>query len=225
MGAPSTNSGLDRQRVGSSGAGIVSGMDKSKWDARYEEGDLLWSAGPNEFLADQVATLVPGTVLDLGAGEGRNAIWLAGEGWQATALDFSSVGLRKAALQADVRGVEIEFIVDDVTTFDLGTTFDLVLIFYVHLPPAQFEAMLGRARVALSPGGTILGVGHALRNLEHGHGGPPDPSILWTEADVRRHLGPLDHIVIEERTRAVEIPDTDESATAIDLLFRATAPI
>lgn len=225
MGAPSTDIRFDRQGVGSLGAGNVPGMDKAEWDARYEEGDLVWSAGPNEFLADQVATLVPGTVLDLGAGEGRNAIWLAREGWQATVLDFSSVGLRKAAFQAEASGIEIEFIVDDVTTFDLGRTFDLVLIFYVHLPPAQFEAMLGRARAALSPGGTILGVGHALRNLEHGHGGPPDPSILWTEAELKRHLGPLDHIVIEERARAVEIPDTDESATAIDLLFCATAPI
>ena len=71
-------------------------MDATGWDERYAASDLVWSAGPNRTVADEVGGLTAGTALDLGAGEGRNALWLAEQGWAVTAVDFSAVGLDKA---------------------------------------------------------------------------------------------------------------------------------
>ena len=71
-------------------------MDSQLWDARYAAADLVWSAGPNATVAALTADLPPGRALDVAAGEGRNAIWLAERGWDADALDFSRVGLDRA---------------------------------------------------------------------------------------------------------------------------------
>ena len=91
-------------------------MDRAGWDARYRTTDLVWTANSNQFLVAEVAELAPGTALDLGAGEGRNAVWLAQRGWQVTAVDFSAVGLAKAAQLADAAGVTLTAICADVGT-------------------------------------------------------------------------------------------------------------
>ncbi len=72
-------------------------MDSRAWDERYAASELVWSSTPNQFVAAEVADLTPGRALDLAAGEGRNALWLAERGWQVTAVDFSLVGLDKGA--------------------------------------------------------------------------------------------------------------------------------
>lgn len=90
-------------------------MDSHDWDARYAGEDLLWRADPNQFLVDEAGDLAPGRVLDVACGEGRNAIWLAGRGWQATGVDFSAVGLAKAARLAAERGVAVKWIEADLT--------------------------------------------------------------------------------------------------------------
>ena len=70
-------------------------MDSEAWDERYAATELVWSAEPNQFVAAECADLAPGRAVDLAAGEGRNAIWLAGRGWAVTAVDFSSVALER----------------------------------------------------------------------------------------------------------------------------------
>src|SRR4051812_27791396 len=92
-------------------------MDREAWDKRYEGKDLIWTAHPNRFMAAEIAGLPPGRALDLGAGEGRNAVWLAEQGWEATAVDFSEVGLAKGAELAARRGVSVTWVAADLRDY------------------------------------------------------------------------------------------------------------
>lgn len=186
------------------------------------EKELVWSAEPNRFLVEEVAGLAPGRALDLGAGEGRNAIWLAGIGWRVAAVDFSEVALDKGRRIAALRGVEVDWANADLVAYRADpAAFDLVLLLYIHLPWREMASVIGRARTALAPGGTFLLVGHDRSNLDHGHGGPQQPELLYTAADV---AGLLDGLEVEEagtRFRAVE---TEQGVVqAIDCLVRARA--
>ena len=81
---------------------------RARWDKRYASKDLVWSAGPNETFAREVGSLTPGRAVDVACGEGRNALWLAEQGWQVTAIDFSTVAIKKAQPIAQHRGVEVQ---------------------------------------------------------------------------------------------------------------------
>ena len=188
------------------------------WDARYTESELVWSAEPNLFLPPLVEDREPGTALDLACGEGRNAIWLARQGWDVTAVDFSSVGIDKARRLAG--DLDVEWVVADVTHYEPARHFDLVVIFYLHLPDAEMAKVFDRAVAAVRPGGTLFGVGHAVRNLTDGYGGPAVPDLLWSEDRIAPLVEGLDVLELGERLR--DIPSVD--ATAIDLAVHATKP-
>ncbi len=190
-------------------------MDSSGWDDRYSASELVWSAGPNQFLPPLAESLPTGSALDIACGEGRNAIWLARQGWDVTGVDFSPVGIAKASQLAG--DTDVDWVVDDVVTYEPARTFDLVLIFYLHLPADDLANVFSHAIAALAPGGSLFGVGHALRNLNDGHGGPPVPEILWSEDRIGPLVTDLEIIELGERTRAV--PDVDTSA--IDFVVHA----
>ena len=197
-------------------------MDHKDWDRRYSGKDLLWSTEPNRFLEAEVADMEPGRALDLAAGEGRNAIWLAERGWRVRAADFSEVSIgrdRKLALE---RGVDVEWELADVETGTLPPeTYDLVIVFYLHLPWQRMRAVLHRAVRAVAQGGTFLLVGHDRTNLERGHGGPRSPDVLYGPEDVAGELGGLEITEAARRLRPVE--NEDGTFTAIDCLVRAVA--
>jgi SAM-dependent methyltransferase len=193
-------------------------MDTSMWDARYAESELVWSAEPNLFLPPLVEDMEPGTALDLACGEGRNAIWLARQGWDVTAVDFSAVGIDKARRLAG--DLDVEWVVADVTEYEPVRHFDLVVIFYLHLPEARMAEVFDRAVAAVRPGGTFFGVGHAVRNITDGYGGPPVPDLLWSEDRITPLVEGLDVLELGERLRYV--PSAD--ATAIDLAVHAIKP-
>lgn len=197
-------------------------MDREDWNRRYREPGLLWSAAPNRFLVEETAGLAPGTALDLGTGEGRNSVWLAERGWQVTAVDFSPAGLDKARVIAADRGVAIRFVDADLREYlPKPASFDLVLLLYLHLPWPEMVTVLERARGALAPGGTLLIVGHDRSNLEHGHGGPQNPDLLYT-AD--RIAGTLAGLQVEEAgTRQRPVESEHGTVHAIDCLVRARA--
>jgi 2-polyprenyl-3-methyl-5-hydroxy-6-metoxy-1,4-benzoquinol methylase len=153
-------------------------MDAQDWDARYRDADLVWSAEPNVFVAQEVADLPAGHALDLAAGEGRNAIWLAGRGWDVEAVEFSEVAIEKGHALAERAGVEVTWTLADLTDRPALPPADLVLVVYLHLPPPHGDQVLHHAAGLVRPGGTLLVVGHARRNLDEGHGGPPDPAVL-----------------------------------------------
>jgi SAM-dependent methyltransferase len=200
-------------------------VNAEDWNRRYEGTELVWSAQPNRFLAQEAAGLRPGRVLDLACGEGRHAVWLAGLGWQARGLDFSDVAIAKARQLAGASGVDAEFEVADVTTWDAdGATFDLVIVFYLQLPVAERRAALRTAAAAVAPGGTFLLVGHDTRNLTDGYGGPKDARVLFTPEDVAADLAGtgLELERAEPVRRPVETPDGER--VAIDALVRAHRP-
>ena len=195
-------------------------MDAAAWDARYADTELLWSAEPNRFVVEQMADLAPGRALDLAAGEGRNAVWLAENGWAVTAVDFSPVAIDKGRRLADHRDVQVDWAVADAVTFQPDeAAFDLTLISYLHLPPEELSAVIAGAVAALAPGGVFLLVAHDRRNLADGVGGPQDPSIL-TRADEVTAL--LDDLTVEFAGEVERQVDTDDGpAVAIDTLVRA----
>ena len=198
-------------------------MDRDAWNERYRGAELVWTAEPNRFVVAEVAALPPGRALDLAAGEGRNAVWLAEQGWEVTALDFSDVAIGKANALAEARAVRIATVVADATVPPPHPAqFDLVLVAYLQLPEPQREAALRNAVAAVAPGGTLLVVAHDASNLDGGHGGPQDAAVLATPAQVAAHL---DGLVVERAetvTRPVETPDGPR--IAIDHVVRARRP-
>jgi len=198
-------------------------MDRHAWDQRYSGEDLLWRADPNRFLVAQVGDLHPGRALDVACGEGRNAVWLAEQGWTVTGVDFSQVALDKARRLADQRGVMVEWVNADVVDWEPPRAgYDLVVLLYLHLPHEERRVVHARAASALAAGGTLLVIGHDLTNLDGGYGGPQDPGVLFTPDDVAADLAGLD-IVRAERVRRPVSTDAGE-VEAIDALVRAVRP-
>lgn len=149
------------------------------WDARYtERGDKMWSGRPNGTLVAEVAALTPGTVLDVGCGEGADAIWFAQRGWQVTAIDVSPLAIERARSAADAAGVAgIDWVVGDAMATEFASaSFDLVSGQYFVLPNAHGEAALAALLDAVKPGGTLLMVHHADFDPERmrAHGMEPD---------------------------------------------------
>ena len=205
-------------------------MSAQAWDERYAAREFVWSAEPNRFVASELADGPPhpgATALDLACGEGRNAVWLAEQGWAATGVDFSEVGLEKGRTLARARGVEVDWRLADVREWRPHQRFDLVLVAYLHLPEEELAPALGAAADAVAEGGELLAVGHHVENLEHGHGGPPDPALLWDparSADLLRR-GSRDELAVTRAERVLRPVETDEGErTAIDALIRAHRP-
>lgn len=167
-------------------------MDARAWDDRYAGSELVWSREPNLFVAQECADLPPGTAVDLAAGEGRNAIWLASRGWRAWAVDFSQVALDKGRQLAGEH--DVTWVCADATTWQPPEPVDLVVVAYLQLPSVGRRAAVRGAVSMLRPGGTLLLVAHDSTNLTEGTGGPQDPAVLMTAEDV---LGDLDGIDVE----------------------------
>ncbi len=202
-------------------------MDASDWNARYDTSELIWKGEPNQFLPLEVADLAPGTALDLACGEGRNAVWLAKQGWIATGVDFSDVGVEKGRALAAENGVEATWVVADVTTWEPPSEgFDLVAVFYLQLAAEERRASMITAVRALGVGGTLVLVCHDLLNLTEGYGGPQNPSFLLTAEDIIDDLTAAEvlldvELVTEKAGRVERSVSTDGGErAAIDTLVR-----
>jgi SAM-dependent methyltransferase len=198
-------------------------MDREDWDRRYAGDELIWTAEPNRMLVTEVGTIVPGRALDLGCGEGRNAVWLARQGWSVTAVDFSDVGLDKGRRLADAHAVTVDWVLADLRTYAPEAGFyDLVVALYLHLDAQDRRRVHAAAAAALRPAGTMFVVGHDSSNLTHGYGGPRDPSILFSPEDV---VGDLTGMSIVKAERVLRpVAGTEPERTAVDALVRAIRP-
>lgn len=191
-------------------------MRAEDWDERYAE-KQQWSAEPNRLIADLLADVPPGDAVDLAAGEGRHALWLAGLGWRATAVDFSDVGLTRGRAQPG--GDRVTWVTADVLAWTAPPeSLDLVLVAYLHLPQDETVALLTRAVGWLRPGGRLLVLGHDVENLTAGVGGPPDPAILYS----LERLAPVAALLDVDRFEQVrrETP----AGTALDTLLWGRRP-
>ncbi|HSE08624.1 MAG TPA: class I SAM-dependent methyltransferase [Nocardioidaceae bacterium] len=205
-------------------------MDAHDWDQRYAATELVWSARANQFVESELADLAPGRAIDVAAGEGRNSIWLAGRGWDVTAVDFSEVGLDKgralAARHEQDGALHIEWVRADVLEYDPGEqTFDLALLAYLQLRAEQRRAAVRRAFLSLRDGGTLFVVAHDSTNLTEGTGGPQYPEVLYTAEDVLADLdGERFEVVRAERVAREVAPTEDDRdhapRTAYDALVR-----
>jgi SAM-dependent methyltransferase len=199
-------------------------MDAKVWDERYRASVSVWGAAPNCWVEQEVAGLSPGVALDLACGEGRNAVWLAAGGWRVYAVDFSRVGLDKGA-ELERRTLErpsITWVAADATTYGSPEPVDLALLCYLQIEPVGRRAAVRAAASALAPGGTLLVIAHDSRNLADGTGGPQDPAVLYTAADVQGDLAGSDLLI--ERAGEVLRPVEGADRPAIDALLRAHRP-
>lgn len=165
------------------------------WDDRYGSTEQVWSGNPNQRLVEQVTALPPGDALDVGCGEGADAIWLAERGWRVTAVDVSTVALARAARHARLAGPTVAHRiswqpVDALTWTPVADSFDLVSAQFIHLPPPDLAALLDRLGAAVRPGGTLLVVGHHPRDLATSMRRHKWPDLLLTPDQIASSLDP-----------------------------------
>lgn len=206
-------------------------MSSSTWNKRYEDSELVWSADANIWVQQLTEDLPAGQALDIAAGEGRNALWLAARGWNVTAVDFSSVALQRARALADEHlgpdASRLTTLEADVQTWvPEARSFDLVLVVYLHLPEQPRRSALRGAAEAVAPGGTLLVVGHDLENLTSGHGGPQNPALLYSPSDIVADIAPAQLVVVRHETARRSLTDGEgQPAEAFDALVLARRPV
>lgn len=193
-----------------------SAEDQDEWDARYGEHDgSMWSGSPNGSLVAAIAELVPGRALDVGCGEGADAIWLARNGWQVTATDISATAIDRARVAATTAGVDVAFDAVDVVIDPPPTGgFDLVAISYPALKRTTGLAAVPSIIDAVAPGGHLLVVGHVLDDdaiahaAEHGF----DPDDYVSPDDILGALNDVDAGFSIEVDATCERPDAPPDA-------------
>jgi SAM-dependent methyltransferase len=190
------------------------------WDERYSTQGYVFGVEPNRFVAAELAGLPPCRVLDLGSGQGRNAVWLAAQGHDVTAVDLSPVATEQARRLAEEAGVVVRFVAANLSTWEPEpAVFDLVLLSYLQLVPETRKLVHGAAVRALAAGGTLFLIAHHRDNLEHGVGGPQSPEYLYTEDVLRADFAALTIERLERVLRPVDRADV--SGDAIDVLLIA----
>ncbi|MBA4860818.1 class I SAM-dependent methyltransferase [Streptomyces sp. PSKA54] len=195
------------------------------WDGRYAESDRMWSGKPNPVLVREAAGLQPGRALDLGCGEGADAIWLAGQGWQVTAVDISRLALDRAAAHAAAEGVadRIDWQQHDLAASFPDGAFDLVSAQFLHSPVEMpREKILRNAATAVAPGGVLLIEGHGgFPAWEHNHHPDlhfPTPDEVIDDLGLRD--GQWEVLLSEEHERIQNDPD-GRPTTRIDNTVKA----
>ena len=152
----------------------------AEWDARYAaaEREGMFSGNVNATLAVETAGMTPGRALDVGCGEGADAVWLAQAGWEVTGLDVSAVAIERGEAAAVAAGVNVRWLVADVAEARVGE-FDLVTAHYPALKHTPDHAAQQALLAAVTPGGTLLVVGHAPLDPEYSrvHGFDPDDYV------------------------------------------------
>ncbi|HQU15792.1 MAG: SAM-dependent methyltransferase [Chromatiales bacterium 21-64-14] len=159
-------------------------MDSTFWDGRYEGPGYCYGTEPNDFLVAQAGQLRTGMrALAVGDGEGRNGVWLAQQGLDVLAVDYSAQGLRKTRALAAARGVRLTTEHADLASWNWPeSAFDVVAALFVHLPPAVRARVHHAMLAALKPGGLLILEAFHPAQLQLSSGGPPAAELLYTQA-------------------------------------------
>lgn len=202
-------------------------FDKDFWDERYRSAQRIWSGDPNPQLVAEVAGRPPGRALDVGCGEGADAIWLARQGWAVVGTDISSVALERAAQHArdtdPAASARIQWRQADLLTRPPEPdSFDLVSAQFMQLPPEPRTRLFAALAAAVRAGGTLLVVGHHPSDLATGVPRPPMPEVFYTPGEIAALLdGSWTVDVSEARPRPAITPDGTE-VTVHDTVLVAT---
>lgn len=199
--------------------------DERFWEERYQSVPAVWSRRPNGVLVAEVAGLAPGSALDVGCGEGADAIWLAEQGWQVLAVDWAETALRRGADEAAVRGGGIARRIGwqavDVTSWRPDAAYDLVTSSFLHIPRNERDPLFVRLAAAVAPGGTLLLVGHDPSERETHRGGRPAELFFSAEEAVDLLDGESWEIVTAE-ARSRDAQDSEGNPTQLtDAVVRA----
>ena len=194
-----------------------------KWDAKYSASEYLYGTDANDFLVAHADRLPRGgPILSLGEGEGRNAAYLAGLGHRVVALDQSPVGLAKAERLAASRSVRIETCVADLASYTLtpGAWAGIISI-WCHLPSVIRRPLLGEIAGALQPGGVFLLESYRAAQIGRGGGGPSDPDLTPSLADLRQELAGLDILHgLETERQVAEGPGHRGLSAVVQIIAR-----
>lgn len=187
------------------------------WDERYERNEFVYGEAPNDFLMEKAGLLRKGRCLCLAEGQGRNAVWLAQQGFSVTAVDQSAVGMARARELAARRRVVIETDVADLASFNLGENkWDSIVSIFGHLPSDLRRDVHRRVTAALAPGGTFLLEAYTPDQLAtSGTGGPSDPDMLPNLAKLSHELSALEILFAQEIVREVNEGDFHKGEGAV----------
>lgn len=175
------------------------------WNERYDTEDYIYGTEPNDFLVSMSGRIPrEGRVLSLGEGEGRNAVYLARLGYDVTAVDKSSVGLKKAERLAASNGVSIRSVVADLADFQIEKeSWDGIISFFCHMSRDVRARIFRLSAAGLMPGGVFILEAFTPEQLKYGTGGPPTAELMMTAKDLQEELAGLEFPVAEELTRDV----------------------
>ena len=172
------------------------------WDERYRAEEYAYGKTPNEFLEANVSSIPKGKVLSLAEGEGRNAVFLAKQGYSVTAVDASAIGLSKARKLAEESGAVVEFIQADLADYDLGENkWDGIVSIFCPLPSSIRKQLHKKVEAGLKRGGVFLLEAYTPDQLKHGTGGGNSVDVMQTTESLRLELAGLrfSHLVELER--------------------------
>ena len=196
--------------------------DAQEWDTRYGRADRVWSGRPNGSVVAEVADLAPGSALDVGCGEGADAVWLALRGWRVTALDVSGVALQRGREAAEAAGAEVEWVHAGLVEAALpGGSFDLVSVQYPALRRTPGNDAVRALLEAVAPGGTLLVVHHADVDGAHALSRGFDPEDYVSSDDVAEALGSGWKLELRERRPRDVPPSGGGTHHTHDLVLRA----
>ncbi len=174
------------------------------WDERYSAEGYVYGTEPNGFLVAKAELLPAGRVLCLAEGEGRNAVWLAEQGFEVTAVDASAVGLHKARALAAERGVRITTVHADLAAFVIEPgSWDGIVSIFCHLPPALRAEVHRRCVAGLRPGGVMLLEAYTPDQVGRGTGGPPSVELMMDAETLRLELTGLEFLELSETEREI----------------------
>ncbi len=199
--------------------------DTASWAERHAAAAMAWDTTPNPFVVAACRKLRPGRALDLGAGEGANSVWLAGRGWQVTAIDSGTVEVGRIQSHSALLNHPVDAIVGDAVGYrPRQASFDLILLSYLQLPEPQLRLAFQHVVPGLAPGGRILVIAHDASNLDRGWGGPRDPNLLTTPEVVAGLLAALGLVARRAEVVRREVRTEVGFHVALDHVVEALAP-